>query len=75
MLRDRIHDLPNENTIAMVEGMVGFWKSVKVLDRKALPVGWGATALEHPLPWLLDLVAPVRQEIEGVLGGIEAFEW
>lgn len=71
-LRDWIRDLPDDNSPAMIAGMVAFWKDAVVLDMKTFLVDWRVASLEHPLPWLRDLIAPVREEIEDALRGIEA---
>ncbi|KAF8419206.1 hypothetical protein EV426DRAFT_702081 [Tirmania nivea] len=74
LLRGWVQDLPDDNSPAMVAGLVAFWKDAKALDRKVFFLDWSAAGLEHPLPWLRDLVAPVREDIEKALLGIEAQE-
>ena len=71
-LRDWIRDLPNDNSPAMIAGMVAFWQDALRLEMETRLVDWSIASLEHPLPWLRDLVAPVREDVEGNLRGLEA---
>ena len=71
-LRHWVRDLPNDNSSAMIMGIVGFWQDAQELDSQTSGIGWGESGLQHPLPWLRDLVAPMRAHIEVALHGIEA---
>jgi len=72
MLRVWIHDIPNDSSVAMVAGMVGFWKGDKV---EGVPSGvehdWfrGSFTMASGSCW------PCATRDRRSLGGIEAGEW